>query len=82
MNNINEVLARQRHTNSSDYLVKKWTSLTEIDKKSQDQVAKRFIEKIDLEKEKIDRKDNYFLSYFLVVNHILQNFRKNKFFKA
>jgi hypothetical protein len=48
VNNINEVLARQRRTNSSDYLVKKWTSLTEIDKKSQDQVAKRFIEKIDL----------------------------------
>jgi len=39
VNNINEVLARQRRTNSSDYLVKKCTSLTEIDKKSQDQVA-------------------------------------------
>ncbi len=33
MNNINEVLARQRRTNSSDYLVKKGTSLKEIDEK-------------------------------------------------
>jgi len=68
VNNINEVLARQRLTNSSDYLVKNCTSLTEIDEKSQDQVAKRYIGKIDLEKEKIDRKDNYFLSYFPVVS--------------
>ncbi len=30
VNNINEVLARQRRTNSSDYLVKKGTSLKEI----------------------------------------------------
>ena len=34
VNNINEVLARQRRTNSSYYLVKKCTSLTEIDKKN------------------------------------------------
>jgi len=33
VNNINEVLARQRRTNSSDYLVKKVTSLKEIDEK-------------------------------------------------
>ncbi len=52
VNNINEVLARQRRTNSSDYLVTNCTSLTEIDKKSQDQFAKRYIGKVDLEKEK------------------------------
>ncbi len=48
--------------------MKKCTSLTEIDEKSQDQVLKRYIGKIDLEKGKNDRKDNYFLSYFPVVN--------------
>ena len=68
VNNINEVLARQRRTNSSDYLVKKGTSLKEIDEKFQDQITKGYIEKIDLKKEDIYRKDSYFLSYFPVVN--------------
>ncbi len=68
MNNINEVLARQKRTNSSDYLVKKGTSLKEIDEKFQDQVKKGYIEKIDIKKENIYRKDSYFLSYFPVVN--------------
>ncbi len=68
MNNINEVLARQRRTNSSDYLVKKGTSLKEIDEKFQDQITKGYIEKIDIKKENIYRKDSYFLSYFPVVN--------------
>ncbi len=68
VNNINEVLARQRRTNSSDYLVKKGTSLKEIDEKFQDQVKKGYIEKIDIKKENIYRKDSYFLSYFPVVN--------------
>ncbi len=36
VNNINEVLARQKRTNSSDYLVKKGTSLKEIDEKPDD----------------------------------------------
>ncbi len=68
VNNINEVLARQRRTNSSNYLVKKGTSLKEIDEKYQDQITKGYIEKIDLKKEDIYRKDSYFLSYFPVVN--------------
>ncbi len=68
VNNINEVLARQKRTNSSDYLVKKGTSLKEIDEKFQDQVKKGYIEKIDIKKENIYRKDSYFLSYFPVVN--------------
>jgi hypothetical protein len=68
VNNINEVLARQRCTNSSDYLVKKGTSLKEIDEKFQDQIAKGYIEKIDLRKEDIFQKDSYFLNYFPVVN--------------
>ena len=68
VNNINEVLARQRRTNSSDYLVKKGTSLKEIDEKFQDQIKKGYIEKIDIKKENIYRKDSYFLSYFPVVN--------------
>ncbi len=53
VNNINEILARQRHTNSSDYLVKKGTSLKEIDEKFQDQITKGYIEKIDLKKEDV-----------------------------
>ncbi len=53
LNNINEVLARQRCTNSTDYLVKKGTSLKEIDEKFQDQIAKGYIEKIYLKKENI-----------------------------
>ncbi len=65
---VNEVLARQKRTNSSDYLVKKGTSLKEIDEKFQDQVKKGYIEKIDIKKENIYRKDSYFLSYFPVVN--------------
>jgi hypothetical protein len=40
VNNINEVLARQRRTNSSDYLVKKVTSLKEIDEKSKIHLTK------------------------------------------
>jgi hypothetical protein len=36
VNNSNEVIARQRCTNSLDYLVKKGTSLKEIDEKFQD----------------------------------------------
>ena len=68
VNNINEVLARQKRTNSSDYLVKKGTSLKEIDEKFQDQVKKGYIEKIDIKKENIYRKDSYFLSYFPVFN--------------
>ncbi len=36
VNNINAVLTRQRRTNISDYLVKKRTSLKEIDEKFQD----------------------------------------------
>ncbi len=55
VNNINEVLAKQRRTNSSDYLVKKGTSLKEIDEKFQDQITKGYIEKIDLKKENINR---------------------------
>jgi hypothetical protein len=51
--NINEVLARQRCTNSSDYFVKKSTSLKEIDEKFQDQITKVYIQKIDLKKEDI-----------------------------
>jgi len=47
---FNEVLARQIRTNSSDYLVKKGTSLKEIDEKFQDQITKGYIEKIDLKK--------------------------------
>ncbi len=65
---FNEVLARQRRTNSSDFLVKKGTSLKEIDEKFQDQITKGYIEKIDLKTENIYRKDSYFLSYFPVVN--------------
>ena len=53
VNNINEVLARQRRTNSSDYLVKKGTSLKKMDEKFQDQITKGYIEKIDLKKEDI-----------------------------
>jgi hypothetical protein len=68
VNNVNETLARQRHTNSSDYVVKKGTSLKEIDEKFQDQITKGHIEKIDIKKENIHRKDSYFLSYFPVVN--------------
>jgi hypothetical protein len=63
VNNINEVLARQRRTNSSDYLVKIGTSLKEIDEKFQDQIKKGCIEKIDLKKENIYRKDSFFLSF-------------------
>jgi hypothetical protein len=70
VNNTNEVLARQRPTNSSDYLVKQGTSLQEIDDKFQDQITKGYIEKIDLKKENIYRKDSYFLSYFPVVNRM------------
>jgi hypothetical protein len=68
VNNINEVLARQKCSNSSDYLMKKGTSLKEIDEKLQDQITNGYIEKIDLKKENIYRKDSYFLSYFPVVN--------------
>jgi hypothetical protein len=64
VNNINEVLARQRLTNSSDYLVKNCTSLTKIDEKSQDQVAKRYIGKIDLEKKKLIERTITFLVIF------------------
>ncbi len=53
VNNINEVLARQRGTNSSDYVVTKGTSLKEIDEIFQDQNTKGYIEKIDLKKENI-----------------------------
>ena len=67
VNNLNEVLARQRCTNNSDYLVKKGTSLKEIDEKFHDQIKKGYIEKIDQKKENIFRKDSYFLSYFPVV---------------
>ncbi len=48
--------------------MKKGTSLKEIDEKFQDQITKGYIEKIDLKKEDIYRKDSYFLSYFPVVN--------------
>jgi hypothetical protein len=53
VNNVIEVLARQRLTNCSDYLVKKGTSLKEIDEKFHDQITKGYIEKIDLKKENI-----------------------------
>ncbi len=42
--------------------------MKEIDEKFQDQITKGYIEKIDLKKENINRKDSYFLSYFPVVN--------------
>ncbi len=65
VNNVNEAL---RCTNSLDYIVKKGTSLKEIDEKFQDQITKGYIENIDLKKVNIYRKDSYFLSYFPVVN--------------
>ncbi len=52
--------------------MKKGTSLKEIDEKFQDQITKGYIEKIDLKKEDIYRKDSYFLSYFPVVNRTKQ----------
>ncbi len=50
--------------------MKKGTSLKEIDEKFQDQITKGYIEKIDIKKENIYRKDSYFLSYFPVVNRM------------
>jgi hypothetical protein len=48
--------------------VKKGTSLKEIHEKFQDHITKGYIEKMDVKKENIYQKDNYFLSYFPVVN--------------
>jgi hypothetical protein len=44
--------------------------LKEIVEKFQDQITKGYIEKIGLKKENIYQKDNYFLSYFPVVNRM------------
>ncbi len=66
VNNINEVLARQRRTNSSDYLVKKGTSLKEIDEKFQDQIKKGYIEKKHKKQQKsLHLNIKKFLSLFL-----------------
>ncbi len=54
--NCNEVLARQRCGNSSNYLVKEGASITEIDAKFQDQIVKGYIVKINLTREDINQK--------------------------
>ncbi len=45
-NNLSQVLNRQKNTNYSGYLEKKGTSIDEINKKFEDQLAKGYIEEV------------------------------------
>lgn len=66
-NNLSDVLKRQKNTNSSKYLTGKGTSITEIDEKFRDQLAKGYIEEIT-DPADINRPDCFYIPYFPVVD--------------
>ena len=65
-NNMQQVLFRQKKTNSSEYLNKKGTSIEEVNKVFEDQLSKDFFEPVPLEE--LDREDCYAIPYFPVIN--------------